>query len=87
MNIVRFDRHETFSERMMDYHSETLRMVENYHMDRGESWYTPLYNMLCGVWDGYLYTEMLEVANGMGLPTELLDRIDFTERYIKLPKI
>ncbi len=87
MNIIRFDRHECFSERMMDYHTETLRMVEDYHMNRNESWFTPLYNMLCGVWDGYLYTEMLETAKQMGLPAHLTDRIDFTERYIKLPKI
>ncbi len=84
MNTLRFNRHELFSEKMMDFHSTTLRLVEDYHMARNESWYTPLYNMLCGVWDGYLYTEMLETAKQMGLPTHITNRIEFTESYIKL---
>ena len=82
MNTLRFNRHELFTEEMMDYHSTTLRMVEDYHMNRNESWFTPLYNMLCGVWDGYLYTEMLEMAKQMGLPTHLTIRIQFTESFI-----
>ena len=82
MNIVRFNRHQVFTSEMMDYHSTTLRMVEDYHMNRKESWFTPLYNMLCGVWDGYLYTEMLETAKQMGLPTHITSRIQFTESFI-----
>jgi len=83
MNTLRFNRHELFTSEMMDYHTITLRMVEDYHMNRNESWYTPLYNMLCGVWDGYLYTEMLETAKQMGLPTHITNRIKFTESFIK----
>ncbi len=83
MNTLRFNRHELFTSEMMDYHSTTLRMIEDYHMNRNESWFTPLYNMLCGVWDGYLYTEMLEMAKQMGLPTHITNRIKFTESFIK----
>ena len=84
MNTVRFNRHELFSEKMMEFHSTTIRIVEDYHIARNESWHTPLYNMLCGVWDGYFYTEMLEMAKQMGLPTHITNRIEFTELYIKL---
>jgi hypothetical protein len=59
-------------------------MVEDYHMDRDESWFTPLYNMLCGIWDGYYYSEMIPLAKEMGLPQSIIDRIEFTELYIKL---
>jgi hypothetical protein len=82
MNIVRFDRHELFTNDWMEYHSTTLRNVEDFHMDRDESWFTPLYNMLCGVWDGYLYTEMLEMAKEMELPTPILQRIANTIQFI-----
>ena len=81
---TRFNRHELFSEKMMNFHSDTLRMVEDYHMDRNESWFTPLYNMLCGIWDGYYYSEMIPLAKEMGLPQSIIDRIEFTELYIKL---
>jgi hypothetical protein len=40
--------------------------------------------MLCGIWDGYFYSEMLEMAKQMGLPTHITDRIEFTELYIRL---
>jgi len=82
MNTLRFNRHQLFTSKMMDYHSTTLRMVEDYHMNRNESWFTPLYNMLCGIWDGYLYSEMLETAKQIGLPTHITNRIQFTESFI-----
>ena len=82
MNIIRFDRHELFNDDWMEYHSQTLRMVEDFHIETDESWFTPLYNMLCGVWDGYLYTEMLETAKQMGLPTHILQRIANTIQFI-----
>lgn len=81
--IIRFDRHRTFSQKMMNFHSQTLREVEDYHMSRSESWYdNPIYNMLCGIWDGYFYTEMIPMAKELGLPQSIIDRIDFTEFYI-----
>jgi hypothetical protein len=83
MNFVRFDRHQLFNEEWMNYHSQTLRMVEDFHMDRDESWYTPLYNQLCGVWDGYLYTEMLEMAKQIGLPVYIIQRIVNTIGFIE----
>ena len=82
MNTIRFDRHELFNDDWMNYHSQTLRMVEDFHIENDESWFTPLYNMLCGVWDGYLYTEMLETAKQMGLPTHILQRIANTIQFI-----
>jgi len=81
---TRFNRHELFSEKMMDFHSETIRLVEFYHLERCENWFTPLYNMLCGIWDGYYYSEMIPLAKEMELPQSIIDRIEFTELYIKL---
>ena len=81
--IIRFNRHEIFSEKMMEFHSQTLRLVEDYHMGRGESWYdNPIYNMLCGIWDGYFYTEMIPMAKELRMPESIINRIDWTECYI-----
>jgi hypothetical protein len=82
MNHIRFDRHQLFTEEMMDFHSDTLRMVEDFHIDNDESWHTPLYNMLCGIWDGYLYTEMLEMSKQIGYPVHITDRIQTTIDFI-----
>jgi len=83
MNIVRFNRHELFTEEMMDFHSTTLREVENFYMDKNQSWFNEVYNQLCGVWDGYLYTEMLESAKQLGLPTHITNRISTTIEFIE----
>ena len=83
MNIVRFNRHELFTEEMMDFHSTTLREVENFYMDKNQSWFNEVYNQLCGVWDGYLYTEMLESAKQLGLPTHITNRISTTIQFIE----
>jgi hypothetical protein len=82
MNTLRFNRHELFTNDWMEYHSTTLRMVEDFYMNQNESWFNEVYNMLCGVWDGYLYTEMLESAKQLGLPTHILQRIANTIQFI-----
>ena len=51
-------------------------------MNQDKSWFNDMYNMLCGVWDGYFYTEMIPMAKELGLPQSIIDRIDWTEFYI-----
>jgi hypothetical protein len=67
---------------MMEYHATTLRMVEDFYMNQNESWFNDMYNMLCGIWDGYFYTEVIPMAYELGLPQSIIDRIDYTESYI-----
>ena len=83
MSYLRFDRHQTFNSEMMEYHRETLNQVEVFYMDQNESWYNEVYNMLCGVWDGYLYTDLLESAKQLGLPTHITKRIQYTINFIQ----
>ena len=83
MSYVRFNRHQIFDREMMSYHSETLRAVEDFYMDQNESWFNDVYNMLCGVWDGYLYTDLLESAKQLGLPTHITNRIEYTINFIQ----
>jgi hypothetical protein len=80
--IIRFNRHELFTSEMMEYHATTLRMVEDFYMNQNESWFNEVYNMLCGVWDGYLYTDLLESAKQLGLPTHIINRIKYTINFI-----
>ena len=82
MNTIRFNRHELFNSEWMKYHSQTLRMVEDFYIENDESWFNELYNKLCGVWDGYLYPDMLESAKQYGLPTYILQRIANTIQFI-----
>lgn len=83
MNIVRFNRHELFNSEWMEYHRETLNQMEMFYIDQNKSWFNEVYNMLCGVWDGYLYTRMLESAKQLGLPTHITNRISTTIKFIE----
>ena len=83
MSYLRFNRHQIFDRDMMDFHSKTLNMVEEFHMNRNESWFNDVYNMLNGVWDGYLYTDLLESAKQLGLPIHITNRISTTMEFIQ----
>ena len=63
-------------------HRETLNQMEMFYIDQNKSWFNEVYNQLCGVWDGYLYIEMLESAKQYGLPTHILQRIANTIQFI-----
>jgi len=83
MNYTLFDRHQVFTSDWVDYHSITIREVEDFFLDLDESPFNSLTNMLNGIWDGYLYNELLETSNQMGLHLHLINRIELTIMYIK----
>ena len=87
MSYKRFNRHELFDGQLMKFHSNTIRLVEDFYMDRNEPWFNELTNMLYGIWDGYLYTNLLETAKEVGLPIEDVRRIETTidliEEYLE----
>ena len=74
MNYKRFDRHELFDTFLMKYHSTTIRLVEDYLLETGQPLYNDLTNMLNGIWDGYLYDELL--IKSLILPQEDYRRVE-----------
>ena len=87
MSYKRFNRHELFDSFLMDWHSTTIRNVSNYIWETQKEVHSELENMLCGIWDGYLYNNLLETAKQVGLPMEDVRRIESTinviEEYIE----
>ena len=74
MNYKRFDRHELFDTFLIKYHSTTIRLVEDYLLETGQPLYNDLTNMLNGIWDGYLYDELL--IKSLILPKEDYRRVE-----------
>lgn len=74
MNYKRFDRHELFDTFLMKYHSTTIRLVEDYLLETDQPLYNDLTNMLNGIWDGYLYDELL--IKSLILPKEDYRRVE-----------
>ena len=82
-NYQRFDRHQLFDRELMSYHSETINRVQEWCMSNNISFFNSVTNMLSGIWDGYLYDELLDEAKALGLPQEDLWRIEDTIKIIK----
>ncbi len=74
MNYKRFNRHELFDKVLMEYHSTTIKRATDYIWETQKEVMTELENLLCGIWDGYLYDELLTKA--LILPTEDYRRVE-----------
>lgn len=83
MTTIRFNRHEIFNRSWVDFHSKTIRLYEDSLIERGESMFNSVTNMLAGIWDGYLYAELITEAIELGMPEDILDRVKKTVNYIK----
>ena len=59
MNYKRFNRHELFDKFLMEYHSTTIKRATDYIWETQGEVMTELENLLCGIWDGYLYDNLL----------------------------
>lgn len=85
MGYKRFNRHELFDSFLMDYHSDTIRLVRDYIFETQKEVCSDLENMLCGIWDGYLYDDLLTKA--LILPKEdyrrIEDTVDLINEYIE----
>ena len=83
MSYKRFNRHEIFNSELMTFHTRTIRNVEDYCLNNGVQMFNSVTNMLCGIWDGYLYDSLLQEAKEMNLPYEDIVRIETTIKLIE----
>ena len=74
MNYKRFNRHELFDNFLVDYHSTTIKLATEYIWETQGEVMTELENLLCGIWDGYLYDNLLTKA--LILPKEDYRRVE-----------
>jgi hypothetical protein len=80
MNYKRFNRHELFDNFLVDYHSTTIKLATEYIWETQGEVMTELENLLCGIWDGYLYDNLLTKA--LILPKEDYRRVEDTVQLI-----
>jgi hypothetical protein len=82
MNFQKFNRHEIFNAEMMKYHSTTVRQVEDFLINTDQDMFNDLTNSSYGIWDGYLYTDILQSAKKYRLTQELVARVKITINFI-----
>jgi len=74
MTFKRFNRHELFDDFLVDYHFTTIKRATDYIWETQKEVMTELENLLCAIWDGYLYDELLTKA--LILPKEDYRRVE-----------
>ena len=90
MRYKRFDRHELMKHGfLLDYHTTTISLAKDYIRETMGTTQHPLLNMLNGIWDGFLYDELLTKA--LILPTEDYRRVEdivtLINEHIELEKV
>lgn len=83
MSFKRFNRHEIFNADRVDNHMNLIRDIENYFYETTGSFGfdRDVRNMLYGIWDGFLYNDLLSLAE-KELSSELSSRVKTTIEYI-----
>ena len=80
MSFIRFNRHANMT-------SETRREIMDIQKEVDFNTGFDLMNMLYGLFDGYLYDDLLEVARGAKVDKALYNRIENVVSVIKNYKI
>lgn len=83
MNYKNFNRHEIFNLELMDFHGETINLVEDYCMENEISRFNEVSNGLMGIWDGFLYDGLADSARELGLSDAVISRIETTVKLIE----
>jgi hypothetical protein len=76
MSYIRFDRHTNMSS---ETRNEILDIIGEVDYNTGFD----LMNMLYGLFDGYLYDDLLEVAKGAKIDKALYNRVENVVTVIK----
>ena len=85
MSYRNFNRHKCFDKEMFHYYSRVKSDIIDY-LDWEEIRAKRLVNCLYGMWDGFLYDGLVDMAKEAGIPKFLVYRLErvikFVEEYM-----
>ena len=88
MSYKRFNRHECYSSEMLSMNGEVVRELQDIAIEQGKSMFDMSINMTCGLYDGYLYDDLLQEVTNFGASESTLNKvkglIKAIEMYIQL---
>ena len=88
MSYKRFNRHECFTSEMMEMTRTSIREIEDLALAQKESMFNSATNSLYGLYDGYLYDNLLEEVLKFNPEQSTINKvkglIKATEMYIQL---
>lgn len=88
MSYKKFNRHECYSSEMLSMTGEVVRELQDIAIEQDKSMFDMSINMTCGLYDGYLYDNLLEEVTNFGATELTLNKvrglIKAIEMYIQL---
>lgn len=88
MSYKRFNRHECYSSEMLSMTSEVVRELQDIAIEQDKSMFDMSINMVCGLYDGFLYDDLLQEVTNFGATESTLNKvkglIKAIEMYIQL---
>lgn len=88
MSYKKFNRHECYSSEMLSMNGEVVRELQDIAIEQGKSMFDMSINMMCGLYDGYLYDDLLQEVTNFGASESTLNKvkglIKAIEMYIQL---
>ena len=88
MSYKKFNRHECYSSEMLSMTGEVVRELQDIAIEQGKSMFDMSINMTCGLYDGYLYDDLLQEVTNFGASETTLNKvkglIKAIEMYIQL---
>lgn len=88
MSYKRFNRHECYTPEMLSMTSEVVRELQDIAIEQDKSMFDMSINMVCGLYDGFLYNDLLQEVTSFGATESTLNKvkglIKAIEMYIQL---
>ena len=88
MSYKRFNRHECYTSEMLSMTGEVVRELQDLAIEQNKSMFDMSINMVCGLYDGYLYDNLLQEVTDFGATESTLNKvkglIKAVEMYIQL---
>ena len=83
--FINFNRHEVFTQELMDATSKLIRAVEDSNWEKNQKVSCMLQNDCCGLWDGYLYNNLVQKITDFGCSADAISKaqmiVDAVEQH------
>ena len=85
MSYKKFNRHECYSSEMLSMTGEVVRELQDIAIeDETKSMFDMTINQVCGLYDGYLYDNLLQDAIDFGASESTLNKIKGLKKAIEM---
>ena len=84
MSYKNFNRHECYTPEMLSMTSEVIRELQDLAIEQDKSMFDMSINQVCGLYDGYLYDNLVSDAEKFGASESTLNKLKGLKKAIEM---